>query len=150
MEGHHAVKRNSVFWAGIWTDLLIEQTLMRPVKTRGGLTSGRTMSKFVRNIWIASIKSSAKVLDAIMELTRSLFQGSEQHKELGVSRPKLDNEHCLKFYNWLKKGTHFISNPHTCTLYQQNWFPYRTNTLSTAIWPKRLAIPYKNLSIINK
>ena len=40
-EDFHTVRRSSRFWAGFWTDLTIEQVLMRSVKSRGGLTRGK-------------------------------------------------------------------------------------------------------------
>ena len=40
-QGFHTVRRSNRYWAGLWTDLTIEQTLMRAVKSRGGLTRGR-------------------------------------------------------------------------------------------------------------
>ena len=41
LNGHHVVRRSDRLWAGISTDLAIEQCLMRAVKTRGGLVRGR-------------------------------------------------------------------------------------------------------------
>ena len=37
-KGEHAVKRSNHSWPGLCSDLVIEQTFMRPVKTRGSLT----------------------------------------------------------------------------------------------------------------
>ena len=34
-------------WAGLWTDLTIEQFLMRAIKSSGGLTRGRGISEKV-------------------------------------------------------------------------------------------------------
>ena len=38
--GFHSVWRTDKAWAGLWTDLIIEQTMMRSVKSIGGLTLG--------------------------------------------------------------------------------------------------------------
>ena len=54
-EGQHAVRRSGRFWAGWWTDLVIEQTLMRSIKSRGGLTRGRGFEENVRHLRVASI-----------------------------------------------------------------------------------------------
>ncbi len=43
--GYHVVRRSDRFWAGISTDLAIEQVLMRSIKTHGGLTRGKGMSE---------------------------------------------------------------------------------------------------------
>ena len=31
-EGYHAVRRSDRFWSGLWSDLVIEQNLMRFIK----------------------------------------------------------------------------------------------------------------------
>ena len=40
VNGRHVVRRSNTFWAGLSSDLVIEQTLMRSFKTSGGLTNG--------------------------------------------------------------------------------------------------------------
>ena len=37
----HTVRYNKCLWSGLWTDIAIEQTLMRAIKSRGGLVGGR-------------------------------------------------------------------------------------------------------------
>ncbi|KAK3928234.1 Fat-like cadherin-related tumor suppressor-like protein [Frankliniella fusca] len=44
-DGNFTVRRSSDFWAGMWTDLVIEQCLMRLLKCRGGVTRGRGLTK---------------------------------------------------------------------------------------------------------
>ena len=41
LRGYHVVRRSDRFWAGLSLDLVIEQMLMRSVKSTGGLTRGR-------------------------------------------------------------------------------------------------------------
>ena len=41
IQGLHVVRRSDRFWAGLSTDLVIEQVLMRSLKTSGGLMRGR-------------------------------------------------------------------------------------------------------------
>ena len=38
MEGYHVVRRSDRFWAGLSTDIIIEQVAMRSIKSYGGLT----------------------------------------------------------------------------------------------------------------
>ena len=40
-QGLHVVRRSDQFWAGLSPDLVIEQVLMRSMKTSGGLTRDR-------------------------------------------------------------------------------------------------------------
>ena len=39
-EGFHAVHKRDRYWTGLWTDLVIEQVMMRSIKSQGGLTRG--------------------------------------------------------------------------------------------------------------
>ena len=48
VEGYHTVQGSERSWAGLWTDIVIEQVLMRSLKSRGGLTRGRGMTESVR------------------------------------------------------------------------------------------------------
>lgn len=46
-QGFHAIRRNNRYWAGLWTDLIIEQVMMCSIKSRGGLTRGRGITESV-------------------------------------------------------------------------------------------------------
>lgn len=46
-QGFHTVRRSSRYWAELWTDLIIEQVMMRSIKSRGGLTRGRGVTENV-------------------------------------------------------------------------------------------------------
>ena len=48
--GVHVVRRSNRLWAGLSTDLVIEQVLMRSLKASGGLTRGRGMTERQRVI----------------------------------------------------------------------------------------------------
>ena len=51
-QGLHIVRRSDRFWAGLSPDLVIEQVLMRSMKTGGGLTRGRDMTETQRLVWL--------------------------------------------------------------------------------------------------
>ena len=51
----HVVRRSDPKWAGLSTDFVIEQVLMRSMKTSGGLTRGRGMTEQQRLIWLLSM-----------------------------------------------------------------------------------------------
>lgn len=106
--GQHTVRRTEKNWAGIWTDLAIEQTLMRSIKSQGGLTEGRGMTESVRHLWVLSLSSSANVQSAMMELTGAQIQSSEQHADLGITRRKHDFRDCQKFHAWLTERNPFL------------------------------------------
>lgn len=43
--GLHVIRRTNQFWAGLACDLVIEQTLLRSLKTSGGLTHESKMTE---------------------------------------------------------------------------------------------------------
>lgn len=48
-EGYFAIKRSSKCWCEPWTHMTTEQSLMRSMKTSGGLISGRGLQISVLN-----------------------------------------------------------------------------------------------------
>ena len=66
--------------------MLIEQTLVRSLKTSGGLTRGRGTDEIQRLIWIMSMPACSEVNDVIHNLTSVSYTTSDQHKEAGCSR----------------------------------------------------------------
>ena len=48
LRGHFLVEADRRYWAGLWTDLIIEQVMMQSIKSRGGLTRGRRITETVR------------------------------------------------------------------------------------------------------
>ena len=58
-EGFHVIRRSERKWAGLSTDLAIEQALMHTLKTTGGLTRGRGMTEKQKSIWLLSMPTCA-------------------------------------------------------------------------------------------
>ena len=81
MNGFHVVRRSDRYWAGLSTDVVIEQVLMRSVKTSGGLTRGRGMTEIQRLTWKLGMPSCAEVKFAMQEHTGINYNTSEQHKD---------------------------------------------------------------------
>ena len=108
--GYHTVRRSDRFWAGLWTDLIIEQVLMRTIKSRGGLTRGRGVNESVRVMWVNSMHRCASVHSAMCNLTGMQHRTSEQHIELGKSRMKQDNEDLKKIMQWFEIHNPFDAN----------------------------------------
>ncbi|GBM63930.1 hypothetical protein AVEN_131296-1 [Araneus ventricosus] len=44
-DGFFTMRRCNIYWSGTWSDMLIEQTLMRQMKSSGGLTREQGVSK---------------------------------------------------------------------------------------------------------
>ena len=105
--GHHAVKRTEKNWSGLWTDLVIEQTLMRSLKSRGGLTRGRGFTDSFRNVWVLSANYTAAVHESMSLLSGVYINTSEQHIDLGSSRKTNDFLAFQKFKEWLEQRNPF-------------------------------------------
>ena len=58
--GNHTVRRTDMIWSGLWTDLSIEQILMKSLKDRGGVI-GKEMTEIVLKFWTKTMHRSAKV-----------------------------------------------------------------------------------------
>ena len=63
--GFHVLRRSDRYWAGLSTYLIIEQVLMRSVKTHGGLTRGRGMTEIQRLVWVLPMPACANVNEAM-------------------------------------------------------------------------------------
>ena len=99
--GTHAVQRSQRYWAGLWFDLVIEQTLMRSVKSTGGLTRGRCMQEGTRYLWALSLNHLASINNAMKLLVGPSVKRSEQHIDLGPSRLTQDHTDSKRFKDCL-------------------------------------------------
>jgi len=88
--GYHVIRRSNQFWAGLSSDLVIEQTLMRSLKTCGGLTRGSGLFDEQRALWTMSTPISAQYYAAMQEFTNLSYCTSEQHKDLTQARMNRD------------------------------------------------------------
>lgn len=68
VSGFHVVRRSNRHWAGLPMDLVIEQVLMRSLKTSGELTRGRGMTEQQRLIWLLSMPACAETNRSTQEL----------------------------------------------------------------------------------
>ena len=107
-QGYYTIRRSDQFWAGLWTDLAIEQSLMRTAKSRGGLTRGRGMTEPVRLFWVLLGHKCAEVHEAMTEPSGSKYTTSEQHVELGTSRKSRDFIDLVKIIQWLLTFNPFV------------------------------------------
>ena len=105
------------YWAGLWTHLVIEQVMMRSIKSCGGLTRGRGVTESVRLQWICSMHKCAAIHDAMTTATKLKHRTSEQHIKLGASRSKRDYGDQRKIQNWFNVFEPFNQNqPKLCSL----------------------------------
>ena len=98
--GYHTVRRSDKFWAGLWSDLIIEQVMMRSIKSNGGLTRGRGIAESTSQLWIGSIHRSADIHNAMSALTGACRKTSEQHVNLSLSRMTRDDKDFATVKDW--------------------------------------------------
>lgn len=101
--GLHVVQRSDRYWAGLSTDLAIEQVLMHSVKTCGGLTRGRGMSESQHLIWLLSMPACADVNNAMQNLTGVMYHTSHQHKDTTKARQERDFKDTNKLVTYLSQ-----------------------------------------------
>ena len=86
VNGNDTAQQINHIWTDIWTDLAIEQTMMRSIMSRGGLTGGCGMTESVHHMWALSLSQITSVHDAMIQLSGVSAKFSEQNKEIGMSR----------------------------------------------------------------
>ena len=106
-KGLHAITRSERFWAGLWSDLVIEQVLMRSIKSRGDLSRRRGMNENARTIWIHSMHHLAGVHGAMSALTGQIHQTSDQHVEEREARTEQDQRDKTTLQNWFEDHSPF-------------------------------------------
>ena len=104
-KGFFTIRRSNKNWAGLWSDITVEQTLMRTMKTSGGLTHGRGITDSVLSRWILGMPASCETCSKVEEFCGLRSSYSEQHIELRSSRIMRDNKDTEKFRKW------FLSHP---------------------------------------
>ena len=106
--GFNAVRRTDRYWAGLSTDLAIEQVMMRSIKSRGGLTHGRGMTESIRLMWVQSMHKCGTVLNAVERLSNLEHQIDDTHHvDLGKSRILRDVTDLKKIIDWFRSRNPF-------------------------------------------
>lgn len=108
--GHHVLRRSDRFWAGLSTDLVIEQVLMRSIKSCGGLTRGRGLEESQRALWLLSMPVCAEYNNAMQDLTGTTYSTSDQHKESSPSRIARDQKDIKSLLEFLADRNPFLSD----------------------------------------
>jgi hypothetical protein len=101
------VRRGERLWSGTGTDMCIEQSLMRPMKSVGGLTHGRGVTESTLQKWVHGTPYFLKVHEAVEEYLGTSLAFSEQHVEIRKSRKRRDEIDLDTFIAWLKAHNPF-------------------------------------------
>ena len=109
--GLHVIRRSDRYWAGLSSDLVIEQVLMRSMKSGGGLMRGRGMTEQQRVVWSLAMPACAEVNRAMQELTGVSFNSGEQNKDMAQSRQARDWKDIQTLLSYLQERSPFSSDP---------------------------------------
>ena len=90
-EGYFTIRRSEKNYCGIWSDMAIEQILMRCMKSRGGLTRGRGVTDSGLAKWIHNMSALAALTEVVQTFFNVSFASSEQHVDGRPSRIKRDS-----------------------------------------------------------
>ncbi|KAK7476233.1 hypothetical protein BaRGS_00032509 [Batillaria attramentaria] len=75
INGHHVIRRSDRFWAGLSSDLKIEQVLMGSLKSTGGPTRGTGMGEEERLVWLLGMPACTEICAAMQHLTGVRYSG---------------------------------------------------------------------------
>ena len=108
--GLHVVRRSDRLWAGLPTDLVIEQALMRTLKTTGGLTRGRGMTEQQRLTWVMAMPACAEINKIKQDVTGKNYNSGEQNKDMSVTRQDRDWKDTNTVLRYLSDRNPFTSH----------------------------------------
>ena len=111
VSGLHTIQRTEKNWAGLSTDLVIEQVLMRSLKTAGGLTRGRGVTENQRALWLMSMPAKAEINNAMLDVLK-MNNTTDGHRDITRSRIARDTKDTAIIHSFLEER-----NPFTCSCF---------------------------------
>lgn len=109
-QGFFTVRRTDKYWAGNWSDQTIEQTLMRTMKSSGGLTRGRGITQSVLTRWTLGMIHLQSICHEVENYCGIISTTSDQHVDMRPSRVTRDNCDVEKLTQWLHQHYPFPEN----------------------------------------
>lgn len=107
-KSYFTIRRTDQAWCGTWTDMTIEQYLMRSIKTAGGLSHGRGISDNTLLRWTLCTPVCAKINQCFEKFAGTNITFKHFHEELGRSRQKRDHFDHNKFIEWFYQHNPFL------------------------------------------
>ncbi|CAG9782212.1 unnamed protein product [Diatraea saccharalis] len=98
--GFFTVKRTEKFNSGTWPDMVIEQSLMKSMKTEGGVSRGRSTQKSVLCKWVYGMYATNTICEEIERFCKISFDSVDQHVDARDSRIKRDNTDVNELVDW--------------------------------------------------
>lgn len=100
--GFFTIRRSEKFWSGVWSDMTIEQVLMRAMKTQGGLTHGRGMSESVLIKFILTMIILVEVcnkMEIFCDVSCTTLEQHADSKESRITRDVADVQKLSEFFD---------------------------------------------------
>ncbi|XP_031335335.1 uncharacterized protein LOC116165167 isoform X2 [Photinus pyralis] len=107
LQGGFTIRRSNKFRCGTWSDMCIEQELMKHMKSSGGLTRGRGTSDAILSRWTLGMATYRKICDAVERFSGIDFASSEQHIDTRESSQTRDNIDAKKMMEWFHQHPPF-------------------------------------------
>ncbi|KAK2579946.1 hypothetical protein KPH14_007626 [Odynerus spinipes] len=107
INGGFTIRRTDKFWSGIWSDMTIEQALMRTMKDIGGPTRGRGMSESVLTKWVLTTPALVELTDSLTDFCSVYLATTEQHVYSRATRIARDLADMEKLKSWFKDHNPF-------------------------------------------
>ena len=124
--GSHVIRYSSFEWSGLWRDLCIEQKLMRPAKSGGGISRGRFRnSKSQHRCWILTLSHLTLLNQLVQENTKKKKQAL--HRDLAQAQRVADGKAFDAVLQWLEERKPFDHDRETASL-----VAFSTGLVSTA------------------
>ncbi|MES9882393.1 MAG: hypothetical protein ABW185_16095, partial [Sedimenticola sp.] len=105
--GYFTIRRTDHFWSGNFTDQIIEQELMRLLKTSGGMTRGRGITDSSLAKWVHALPRCIPICDSLETFTGVHASTADQHRDLRVSSECRDHKDYETFLQWLQAHSPF-------------------------------------------
>lgn len=90
-------------WGGVWSDMSIEQDLMRAFKVHGGMIHGRGVTDSALAYFVLAFPACLDLCKTLEKFTGKTASSSEQHVDLRDSRRSADSRHAALFMEWLEQ-----------------------------------------------
>lgn len=101
------IRRTNKFWCGTSPDMVIEQTLMKAVKSKGGLVHGRGMSDSVTSKWVITTPAIGDICDCTEKFAGVSFATSKQNVDCRDARIERDTTDVTKLLEWFSSHSPF-------------------------------------------
>lgn len=116
-EGYHTVRYNSDEWSGTWSDIAIEQTVMKSAKSSGGLTGGRMRGKnSTHNLWCCTLDHMSSINHLMGSSISDGVKKDVPHVDARKSSMKRDSEIVDQLMLWFSDNDPFDCSRNSSTL----------------------------------